>query len=684
MVSFSKINVGSRSSPLAKLQVDEVESLLKSQKIHLDFERVYFKTTGDQDKKSSLISGVADNFFTDSLDRALLNKKIDIAVHSAKDLPQTLHPQLKIFALTKSCDDTDAFVGHVPFKKLKKGARIGTSSILRKKSLLELNPSLKIVDIRGTIEERINLFKQGQCDGLIVATAALKRLSLEKHIKNIMPWEGTPLQGQLAIVGRKNDEELNNIFLKIDVRRNYGRVLLVGAGPGAPDLITYRGIKALREADCVFYDYLVDPSLLDFALQAEKVYAGKRKGNHALSQAKLSQMLKDKALQGKTVVRLKGGDPLVFGRGADEITYLKAYHIPVEVIPGVSSATAIPSNLSIPLTARGVSSSVAFISGHGEEESKKNKHLIHIPQADTLIFLMGLTKLKEIIASLKKSRWKNSTPVVVVSKGTRLDEEIIAGTIQDIEGQVKKAKLEPPALIIAGEVGRFWKKDDERPKAILYTGTNPTKYRYLGKLIHWPMIDITQRKFTAEETKSLLNNLVACDMILLTSRFAVKFLIELLYRAKFDLKTLSTKSVIAIGQDTAQLLRFYGLYPQMVSSEEHSEDLFHMLKTRFDLQGKKVLFPRSGLPNPYLKEHLEESGAKVEEVTMYDNKKPAKKSLPAKNTINKIMFTSPSTVRNFLEDYALIPQEWTILAKGPLTQKSLKEAGYTSEVFLDD
>src|SRR3989344_5694552 len=495
----TQIKVGSRGSPLAVAQVKEVLSYLAKQEIMVEYKQGIYQTRGDQDKTTSLMINPAENFFTDTLDQALLKGDIDMAIHSAKDLPQPLHKDLKIFALTSSVDDTDAFVGKVRFSQLKNGATVGTSSLLRQQSLLKLNSKVKIVDIRGTIEERVALVEQGQCDGVVVATAALKRLGLQKRIKEVFPWETMPLQGQLAVVGRRGDEELRGIFSAIDVRKKYGQVTLVGAGPGDPELITAKGIKALKKADCVFYDYLVHSDVLLYAAKAEKVYVGKRKGEHTLAQEELSRMLRQKAMAGENVVRLKGGHPLIFGRGADEIQYLRSYHIKVEVIPGISSATGIPSGLGIPLTARGISSSVAFLSGHGEAEKDHDEKLTEIPKADTLIFLMGLTKLNVIVQSLRDAGWKRETPVMVVSQGTCLTEKNIPGTLETIEGLVETAGLHPPALIIVGEVVRFAQEFQQIRENILYLGTNPQKYRSLGNIIHLPMIKIIPHELNSFE-----------------------------------------------------------------------------------------------------------------------------------------------------------------------------------------
>ncbi len=676
---ITKIKVGSRSSPLALAQVEEILVLLKRKGIKVSFERKVYNPKGDQDKITPLTQNTADDFFTDALDAALLQGEIDIAIHSAKDLPQQINSNLEIFALTQSLDDTDAFVGKIKFSELKPGAKVGTSSLLRQKSVKELNPTLQCVDIRGAIQERIQILERGDCDGIVVATIALKRLGLAHLIKDIMPWEGTPLQGSLAVVGKRGREDLKKIFTQIDIRKKFGKVYLVGAGPGDPGLITVKGLKILKKADCIFYDYLAPKEILKHAPKAQKVYVGKRKGEHTLPQSELNKLIRQKVIQGKTVVRLKGGDPLIFGRGADEIEYLRAYHIHVEIIPGVSSATGLASLLGIPLTARGISSSVAFLSGHEPEEKSGELKLPAIPQVDTIVFLMGLTKLSEIILSLKKKNWKETTPTIVISKGTYLDEKIVVGTLRDIEKKVSQEKLEPPALIIAGEVVKFY-NPPQKKEAILYTGTNPLKYERLGSIIHLPMIKIKEAKLTAQQRQRLFAELDSCDIILLTSRFGVHYFLKILSKKKYNIALLKGKQWIAIGEETAAALREHDIEPGFVAQEESSEGLVKELEEQFPLRGKKILFPRSSLPNPYLKEKLTALGNSVKEIVVYENVKPTKRKLP-EDGIQKIIFTSPSTVKNFIKDYKKIPSRWKVLSKGTLTQKTLSELGYQSEVI---
>lgn len=664
------ITIGSRPSPLALVQVHEV---LASLQLPIAHEIKTYKSAGDIDKTSSLTSGIKDDFFTDILDQALLKGEIDVAIHSAKDLPKQLHPDLTIVALTQPTDDTDALVGKARLADLPANARIGTSSTLRQEHIKALRRDIQIVDVRGTIQERIDLVKEGKIDAVIIATCALKRLQLDHLIQDILPWEGFALQGQLAVVARVHDKPVHDLFKALDIRSQFGQVMLVGAGPGDPDLITVKAIKALRKADIVFYDYLADDRLLHYAPTATHIYVGKRKGAHSLPQDELNKALKDEAIKGKIVVRLKGGDPLIFGRGAEEMIYLKDRHIPVSVIPGISSATGIPADLGIPLTARDVSSSVSFLSAHEREETPDNPSVIHIPHTDTLVFLMGLTKLPHIINALKKSGKSNDYPIMIVSKGTRQDERIVQGTLGTIQHQCEEAHIEPPALIIAGNVTKFYQGVPSTN--ILYLGTNPLHYRKMGRIIHWPMLDIQSMVLNDAQKVNLIERFHQSIMVIFTSRFSVINTLRII-----PVHDLSKKTIAAIGSHTADALAEFGLSASIVSKEETAQGLFKAIEGQVQLKGTKILFPRSNLPNPYLKQALIKEGAQVDEVTIYQNTKPLKRPLP-NVPIDAVIFTSPSTVKNFLEDYDRIPESWEILAKGPVTAQALKEAGYESRIL---
>ncbi len=680
-IQSPRLNIASRDSRLAVAQVNEILDMLKQKGIEINYQHILYKTAGDKNKTTSLTENIADDFFTDAIDQALLKKEVDAAIHSAKDLPEKLHPDLEIIALTPCLDDTDALVGPVPFKQLPSKAKIGTSSFLRQESLKILRPDVHLISIRGTIEERLKLFESGKVDAIIVAACALKRLKLNHLIRDVMPWEGTPLQGQLAVVCRRGDYNVQKIFEVLDIRKSYGKVSLIGAGPGDPSLITLKAVEQLKKSDCVFYDYLVDPQLLKYAPKAEHIYVGKRKGAHSLNQKELSRQIKYRALQGKNVARLKGGDPLIFGRGADEMVYLRAYHIETQVIPGISSATGIPSLLGIPLTARGLSSSVSFISAHSNNESSKNPSLIQIPDTETVVVFMGLTKLSDVIKSLRNKKWPSDTPVAVISNGTRRDQQVIVGKLSNITILVADNNILPPALIVAGKTVGLYKPELGKKK-ILFLGTHPLEYRSLGELIHWPMIEIIPQKFTRKQKEEIELKLSKSRLILFTSEYAVEHFYRLLLSFGKDFQSFKDVDCAVIGAYTAQALLDRGGNPKIIASQETGEGVFLELKKRLKLKGTRILFPRSSLPNPFLKKALTKAGAKVFEFSVYQNIKPKKRNLP-KNHIDAVLFTSPSTVKNFLIDYGKIPDSWEILCKGPVSLNMLKKYGYKGLIIAN-
>jgi uroporphyrinogen III methyltransferase/synthase len=237
-----------------------------------------------------------------------------------------------------------------------------------------------------------------------------------------------------------------------------GKVYLVGAGPGDPGLITVKGLACLKQADVVVYDRLVDESILSEArLEAEKIYVGKADRLHILEQDSINQLLLEKAREGKVVVRLKGGDPFVLGRGGEEAGMLTRHGVPFEIVPGVTSASAVPAYAGIPITHRGVASSFAVITGHkasdrGEPRISWDKLATG---ADTLVILMGMRNLAKIVDQLIKHGRSPSTPVAVITQGTTSRQRCLAGTLQDIVDKVGKENLQPPSVVVVGEVVQF-------------------------------------------------------------------------------------------------------------------------------------------------------------------------------------------------------------------------------------
>ena len=233
-----------------------------------------------------------------------------------------------------------------------------------------------------------------------------------------------------------------------------GSVALVGAGPGDPGLMTVRGLELLRQAQVVIYDRLVDPRLLDEAPRARRIFAGKASGNHALPQEHITMLLITHARRGRRVVRLKGGDPFVFGRGGEEALALARARIPFEVVPGVSSAVAVPAYAGIPVTHRGVASSFTVVTGHGSASGRESSvdwaRLAR--SADTLVVLMGLESLPRIARELIAAGRPATTPVALVRWGTTSAQETVTGTLRDIAARAARARLEPPVVIVVGDV----------------------------------------------------------------------------------------------------------------------------------------------------------------------------------------------------------------------------------------
>jgi len=239
-----------------------------------------------------------------------------------------------------------------------------------------------------------------------------------------------------------------------------GKVYLVGAGPGDPGLITVKGIACLKKADVVIYDRLVDETVLNEARpEAEKIYVGKAANHHSMEQEMINQLLIQNARQGKTVVRLKGGDPFVLGRGGEEADSLAQQGIPFEVVPGVSSAVAVPAYAGVPVTHRGISSSFTVVTGHKASE-KGEPHIAWDKLStgtDTLVILMGMGNLENLVEELIKNNKPPLTPVAVITEGTTIRQRCVIGTLQDIVEKVKLENLRPPSVVVVGDVVRLRK-----------------------------------------------------------------------------------------------------------------------------------------------------------------------------------------------------------------------------------
>lgn len=667
-MSQKKWNILSRSSALALKQVDEVMQYLPNEM----YEIISVQSYGDKNKDISLLTNDEPDFFTRELDEALLDGKGDFAVHSAKDLPWPLPEGLEIIAITKAADKSDALVSKnlIKLNDLPENARVGTSSVTRKEELLNIRKDLQIISIRGTIEERLSLVKKGEIDALIVATCALKRLGLDHEIAEILSFRTHPLQGNLAVVSRKNNEELKRKFSKIDIRNNFGKVYLIGAGSGAYNWMTLEGFEIIKNSDIIFHDDLIDKKVLEHST-AEKIFVGKRKGNHFKNQGEIHELMYHEAMKGKTIVRLKGGDPMIFAHGGEEIKYLQEKLVEVEVVPGITSAIGAAAIGQIPLTLRNISSSVAFCSGHSLDS-------LHIPNTDTIVYYMCAATIKGISKKLMASGRKPDTPVALVYNIGNEDQNVTRRTLTEL---LRYNDYKAPLLAIIGEVSdkRSWHKMEKKKLDILFTGTHPEKYKHLGHIVHYPMIYIAPLSDYKLVDKALIS-MSNFDWLIFTSKYAVNYFFKRLHFLKKDSRYLSGKKVASIGKYTSEALLDHGICPDLQPEDESSEGLINEFVDK-KIKDKKILIPRSNLALSKLPSGLNESGNQVTVLEIYQNKMPELPIVPNLNDFKKLIFTSPSGINNFFSMYDQVPKNIQILVKGKESLKALHNQGYQGSII---
>ena len=625
----NKLRIISRQSPLALLLVDEV---LRTLPPDIEHEVIKVTSYGARHKNVSLMSdSISPDFFTRELDRALLDGDADIAIHSAKDLPYPLPIGIKVVALTKGGDKSDSLVskGNVKLADLPSGSRIGTSSAVRKAELLALRSDIEVVPIRGTIEERIAQVDDGYVDALIVATCALDRLGLSHRAAEKLPFKTHPLQGNLAItVGDKAPDWIIDLFAPFDIRREYGKVTLVGFGPGDPDLLTIKGHKALEHADVVFYDDLTNESFLN-QFKAEKIYVGKRSGKHSHHQDDINELLYQSAIQGNDVVRLKGGDPMLFSHGREEVDFLRSRMVDVEIVPGISSGNALASLLQIPLTHRGVARSVAMVLGHSDEPQT--------PDADTLLYYMGGSSISKIANSLIESGRDDNTPVAIVTNVSLPNQRAIYSSLKELRYAVFK---DTPVLLMIGNVVKFVA---ETTSQITYdTGTQSST----------PLIKITPTNVNIDTSKA--------DWIVFTSRYGVRY---------FNGAT-EGKHIASVGPVTSAELNDRGLTPDFESPTESAEGLLEFFSK---LPSQHIILPRSDKGLKALSDGLIAQGHVVEDIPVYTNRPNTEAQPIDLSKVDKVIFSSPSAVEVFKNLYGNdVPKHLLFIAKGKTTYETIQ------------
>jgi uroporphyrinogen III methyltransferase/synthase len=487
-----------------------------------------------------------------------------------------------------------------------------------------------------------------------------------------------------------------------------GKVYLVGAGPGDPGLITVRGRYLLERAEVIVYDYLASRRLLKFVpKEAQFVYAGKRGGvKHTHTQEEISQMLVDFAREGKTVVRLKGGDPFIFGRGGEELEILAQHNVPFEVVPGVTSATAAATYAGIPITHRDYTATVAFITGH-EDPTKPTSNIDWAKIATgigTIVVYMGIKNLPSIVKNLIDNGRDSQTPVAVVRWASTPEQRSVVGTLETIADIVKEADIRPPALIVIGEVVNLRSTIDWFEKRALFgkraivTRTRDQASELVAGLEEAGAgcYECSTINIVPVEEYDILDEAIErideYHWILFTSLNGVKYFFERLYSKGLDARDLKGPDIGVVGKSTADLLLRYGvnadLIPPLFTSDGLAESLLDQ-----GVEGRNILIPRAREGREMMPETLRGAGAQVTIAPVYQNIPPQgrRDELRAElesGQVDLVTFTSSSTVNNFLtmvdagnqEELEQLMQNIKIAAIGPITAKTVTDSGLKVDI----
>ncbi len=472
-----------------------------------------------------------------------------------------------------------------------------------------------------------------------------------------------------------------------------GVVYLVGAGPGDPGLMTLRAADLLADADTVLYDRLIPSSALARARpDAELVYVGKEPGSAQLPQEEIERLMIDRARAGRVVVRLKGGDPFVFGRGGEEAEALAGAGVEFEVVPGVTAGVAAPAYAGIPVTHRDEASAVAFVTGH-EDPAKDGSALDWNALAafpGTLVLYMGLKRLPEIAEHLIAAGRDGGEPAAAVERGTTPAQRTVTATLAELPAAAADAGIGPPAVILTGAVAARretigWL--ERRPlhgRTVVVTraraqasGLAATLAALGSEVVELPAIRIVPR-IDAPEVREAARSIHAYALVCLTSPNGARLLFEALDAAGRDARALANATIAAIGPSTAAELADHGIRADIVPERSIAEALVEALG-KLELEGRPVLVARAAEARDVLPEALRERGAEVDVVALYETvaEDPDPEAIEAALDADYVTFTSSSTVRNFVAALGgRAPQQARVVTIGPVTTQSARDAGF--------
>ncbi|EES92365.1 uroporphyrinogen-III synthase [Clostridium sp. K25] len=474
-----------------------------------------------------------------------------------------------------------------------------------------------------------------------------------------------------------------------------GKVFLVGAGPGDYKLITLKGMECIKKADVIVYDRLASTRLLKEAKEnCEFIYVGKKSSNHTKTQDEINDIIVHKAKMGKIVTRLKGGDPYVFGRGGEEGEYLRKKGVRFEVVPGITSAIGGLCYAGIPITHRDYASSFHVITGHLKEDGTELNWKSIASLEGTLVFLMGVSNLKNICNSLIKEGKNKSTKAAIINWASTTKQKVVVGNLQNIYEKAMAEKINSPSLIVIGEVVSLRDKlnfFEDKPlfgKNIVVTRSRVQSSNLVEKIIDLggnpieiPTIKIEEIVNNVELDNGI-KNINEFNYLIFTSRNAVKIFFKRLFGLNFDSRNLRNLKIVCIGTGTADELKKYGIIPDILPKKFIAESIIESLKEVVK-KDDRVFIPRSSEARTYLVEELNKL-CHVTEVKIYNTIKDSGKKDEIVNLLNNrnidyITFTSSSTVKNFIEvigkeNVEKLKNE-KLVSIGPITSKTIEDFG---------
>ena len=759
------VRIGTRKSRLALVQTNMVAEAIEAACPEVKCELVPLMTKGDKILKTSLVAFGGKGAFVEEFEQSILNGDIDLAVHSAKDMPMDLSDGLCIGAVLKREDPRDVFVtvkGRTPERSPR---IIGTGSPRRQVQIME-HGDVECRLLRGNVDTRLEKLYQGEYDGIILAAAGLNRLGLFNDprfsFEFLEPEMFIPAGGQgiiaveakkgsevLKILKKLNDKEAERalfaerkvlrllgagctaavgVYAKEEngtfwmglmretknglIRRKIsgapedsmklaellvkkgtegelpaGKAYLVGAGPGNGGLITVKGQQILKAAEVLVYDRLGSEELLTLVPEdCERIYVGKEAGHHIKKQSEINRILVEKALEGKRVIRLKGGDPFVFGRGGEEIQALTEAGIPYEVIPGVTSAIGALEAAGIPVTHRNIARDFHVFTGHISHEGGEGlsgDYSLYAKLPGTLIFLMGLSNLEEIVKRLIDGGKDGETPAAVVTDGTLSRMRVVRASLKDLPEAVRKAGLTPPGIIAVGEVCAF--HFTSMVPGVLtgitvgVTGTEAVRGRIISRLS-----DEGAKTVRAGESLVVRESMERLDQafadlsryrwVIFTSRNAVRIFFDRMREKHVDIRKLGGLKFAVVGRGTGEYLESVGITPDFIPEEYTTkalaDGLVKYLKENGETFGAKTaaaniaysisssenvcpcaesgkfLIPRAKQGSKVLTETLAEQGYAFDDIPIYDIL-VEQTELARLKTADYITFESGSGVRGF-------------------------------------